>query len=133
VAKRVPASTVPDRICDPGSIRLDFQPATKDIFSCYFNFLTKKYVIFTIESSSYIIMASITKPTRQAKAIFNLYQAMSEKVQGEVRKMIISGNIESNSSETTDYSGWSEESLKDIWDTPENDHWEDFFKANGYV
>ncbi len=78
-------------------------------------------------------MASITKPTRQAKAIFNLYQAMSEKVQGEVRKMIISGNIESNSSETTDYSGWSEESLKDIWDTPENDHWEDFFKANGYV
>jgi len=78
-------------------------------------------------------MGSITQQSKQAKAFFDLYQAMSEKVQKEVRKMILSENNDFTSKDASDYSGWSEDSLKEIWDTSENDHWDDFFKTHGYV
>lgn len=64
--------------------------------------------------------------SRQAKAFFELYRSMPKKVQKKLKKMILEQDVEYQTSEHTNFSKISEPSLKDIWDTPENDHWDDF-------
>lgn len=73
------------------------------------------------------------KASRQAKAIIELYETMPEKVQRQIRRMILEKEINFNLSGSKELSKASESSLKDIWDNPENEHWDDYFESLGDV
>lgn len=78
-------------------------------------------------------MATKTKYSKPAKAIFDLYQSMPEKVQRQIEEMITKKNTDYDLPESAELTGLSDQSLKEIWETPENDHWDDFFESKGYV
>lgn len=78
-------------------------------------------------------MTTTTKYTKQAKAIFDLYQTMPEKVQRQIKEMIIGKDVDYDLPQTADLTRLSGQSLKDIWEAPENDHWDEFFKSKGHV
>lgn len=78
-------------------------------------------------------MATKTKHTKQAKALFDLYQTMPENIREEIKEMILRTGINYDEPETSELTRLSNDPLKDVWDTPENDHWDEFFKSKGYV
>lgn len=66
--------------------------------------------------------------TKQAKAIMELYETMPEQVQREVKALINETEVEYKLPKSKEVERLSETSLDDIWLTPENEHWDDFFK-----
>ena len=59
-----------------------------------------------------------------ALAVYDLYKSLQEKVQVEVRKLIFNTGQEV----TDDLLTLSNQSFSDIWETPENEHWDKFLK-----
>lgn len=71
-------------------------------------------------------MSTRSKYTREAKAIFDLYQTMLENIKIEIRELILSPKYKDLETEQLTY--MANESFGDIWDDPINDHWDNFFK-----
>lgn len=58
-----------------------------------------------------------------AIALYDLYKSLQEEVQADIRKL-----ISSDRENKDDLSRMSNQSFADIWETPENDHWDQFLK-----
>ncbi len=70
----------------------------------------------------------ILKPSREALAFWTLFKSMKPEIKDEVREMIIhETTLDGDEEFTTDaLTEISMETFKDIWDAPENEHWNDF-------
>jgi len=68
------------------------------------------------------------KPSKEALAFWTLFRAMKPAIKNEVREMIIhETTLDGDDEFTTDMlTEISMEAFKNIWDTPENEHWNDF-------
>lgn len=60
----------------------------------------------------------------QAKAVYDLYRTLPQQVQNEVRKLI--AETESDKMSVKGLSDMANDSFSEIWDTPENEHWDEF-------
>lgn len=60
----------------------------------------------------------------QAKAVYDLYKALPQQVQNEVRKLI--AETESDKMSVKGLSDMANDSFSEIWDSPENEHWDEF-------
>jgi len=79
-------------------------------------------------------MITKNKINRQAKALLELYKTLPEKTRLEIKKLILEDDISfEEMEESFELAQISEESLKELWDNQENDHWDEFFKQKGYV
>ncbi|MGF1671415.1 MAG: hypothetical protein ACFCU6_13280 [Balneolaceae bacterium] len=79
-------------------------------------------------------MITKNKINRQAKALLELYKTLPEKTRMEIKKMILEDEISFEEIEkSSELSQLSEKSIEELWDTPENEHWDEFFKQKGYV
>ncbi|GEM_PF-1806457 len=79
-------------------------------------------------------MITKNKINRQAKALLELYKTLPEKTRLEIKKLILEDDISfEEMEESSGLTKLSEESLKELWDNPENEHWDEFFKQKGYV
>lgn len=70
--------------------------------------------------------------TRQALAVLELFLSMPEKIQKEIRQLIIP-SPDSEVSEGEQLYKLAEEPFADIWDDPANDHWDEFLKEKNNV
>lgn len=70
------------------------------------------------------------KTSKQARAIIDLYESMPKHVRQLIKKRILKDNIEYNQIDTSELTNMSDESMRDVWETSENDHWDEFFKSN---
>ncbi len=71
--------------------------------------------------------ALATKHSKEALAFWTLFKAMKPEVKEEVRNMIMDDNdYEITTDEMT---AISLDSFQQIWDSPENEHWNDFIKG----
>lgn len=71
---------------------------------------------------------------RQAKALLELYKTLPEKTRTEIKKLILEDEISfEEMEESSGLTQLSEGSLEELWDNPENEHWDEFFKQKGYV
>lgn len=79
-------------------------------------------------------MITKNKITRQAKAVLDLYNTLPKETRVEIKKMILEDELSFEEVEkSSDLTELSEKSLEELWDTPENEHWDEFFKQKGYV
>jgi len=79
-------------------------------------------------------MITKNKINRQAKAVIELYKTLPEKTRMEIKKMILEDEISFEEiEESSELSQLSEKSIEELWDNPENEHWDEFFKQKGYV
>jgi hypothetical protein len=79
-------------------------------------------------------MITKNKINRQAKAVIELYKTLPEKTRMEIKKMILEEEISFEEiEESSELSQLSEKSIEELWDNPENEHWDEFFKQKGYV
>jgi hypothetical protein len=74
-------------------------------------------------------MATKEIHTKEAKAIFDLYQVMPENIKKEIRELIMPAP-HPQSHESDELSALSNESFGEIWNDPANDHWDQFFKTH---
>jgi len=70
----------------------------------------------------------ILKPSKEALAFWTLFKAMKPEIKNEVREMIIHETALVADDELTSdmLTEISMEAFRDIWDAPENEHWNDF-------
>ncbi len=79
-------------------------------------------------------MITNNKINRQAKALLELYKTLPEKTRLEIKKLILEDDISfEEMEESSGLTQLSEESLKELWNNQENEHWDEFFKQKGYV
>ncbi|MDZ7757412.1 hypothetical protein [Rhodohalobacter sp.] len=79
-------------------------------------------------------MITKNKISRQAKAVLDLYNTLPKETRVEIKKMILEDELSFEEVEkSSDLTELSEKSLEELWDTPENEHWDEFFKQKGYV
>ena len=79
----------------------------------------------SIPLEEYLINRKLfSEEKKVALAVYNLYKSFHEKVQIEVRKLIFTTDQEG----TDDLYRISNQSFSDIWETPENEHWDQFLK-----
>jgi hypothetical protein len=67
---------------------------------------------------------SVTEERNVALAVYDLYKSLQEEVQADIRKLIFRADQEGRD----DLSRMSNQSFSDIWDAPENEHWDQFLK-----
>ncbi|HEY5325525.1 MAG TPA: hypothetical protein VIJ27_00865 [Mucilaginibacter sp.] len=69
------------------------------------------------------------KHSKEALAFWTLFKTMKPEVKKEVRDMIIDETASGVYEITTDMmTAISLDSFQEIWDAPENEHWDDFIK-----
>jgi hypothetical protein len=70
------------------------------------------------------------KHSKEAQAFWTLFKAMKPEIKKEVRDMIVQEvSLETEYEFTTDImTEISMRSFQEIWDAPENEHWNDFIK-----
>jgi hypothetical protein len=75
-------------------------------------------------------MATVTKKhSKEALAFLTLYKAMTPEVKVEVRDILIKTSVDTSYEITTEMmTDLSEDAFGEIWDKPENVHWDDFIK-----
>lgn len=79
-------------------------------------------------------MITKNKINRQAKALLELYKTLPEKTRMEIKRLILEDEIAFEEvEESSGLTHLSEKSLEELWDNPENEHWDEFFKNKGYV
>jgi len=79
-------------------------------------------------------MITKNKTDRQAKALLELYKTLPEKTRMQIKKMILEDEVSFEEGEgLAELTDLSEQSLEELWDNPENEHWDEFFKQKGYV
>ena len=79
-------------------------------------------------------MITKNKTDRQAKALLELYKTLPEKTRMQIKKMILENEVSFEEGEgLAELTDLSEQSLEELWDNPENEHWDEFFKQKGYV
>ncbi len=79
-------------------------------------------------------MITKNKINRQAKALLELYKTLPEKTRKEIKKLILEDELSFDDvEESSGLTQLSEESVKELWDNPVNEHWDEFFKQKGYV
>lgn len=79
-------------------------------------------------------MITRNKFNRQAKAVLELYKTLPEKTRMEIKKLILEDEISFEEvGESSELSNMSEKSLDELWSSPKEDLWDDFFKEKGYV
>lgn len=54
---------------------------------------------------------------------------MPKNVRQQIKEGILKDNIEYNQLDSSELTYLSDESLRDIWETSENDHWDEFFNS----
>jgi len=64
------------------------------------------------------------KINRQAKAVLELYKTLPEKTRMEIKKLILEDEI--SFEESSGLTKLSEGSLEELWENPENEHWDEF-------
>ena len=65
----------------------------------------------------------------EAIALLTLFKAMKPEVKEEVRELIVNEQETAEDEVTTDMmTAVSMDAFGDIWDAPENDHWDEFIK-----
>jgi hypothetical protein len=69
------------------------------------------------------------KHSKEALAFWTLFKAMKPEIKKEVRDMIINETILDDEITTDMMTAMSLDSFQEIWDAPENEHWEDFIKG----
>lgn len=74
-------------------------------------------------------MVTKEKHTKEAKAIFDLYQTMPENIKKEIRELIMPDQ-DTEHHETDELAALANESFGEIWDDPINNHWDKFFKTH---
>lgn len=79
-------------------------------------------------------MISKDNKNRQAKALVDLYKTLPQKTRREIRKMILKEEIAFEEDESSsELAHLSDKSFGEVWENPENEHWDEFFKKKGYV
>jgi hypothetical protein len=70
------------------------------------------------------------KHSKEALAFWTLFKTMQPEIKKEVRDMIVhEATLGDNYELTTDMmTAISLDSFREIWDAPENEHWDDFIK-----
>ena len=70
------------------------------------------------------------KHSKEALAFWTIFKAMKPEVKEEVRDMIVYKTaLDDNSEITSDMmTAISLDSFQEIWDAPENEHWDEFIK-----
>ncbi|HWD90053.1 MAG TPA: hypothetical protein VG367_18125 [Mucilaginibacter sp.] len=70
------------------------------------------------------------KHSKEALAFWTLFKAMKPEIKKEVRDMMLSETSSDDNYEiTTDMmTAISLSSFQEVWDAPENEHWDDFIK-----
>lgn len=67
------------------------------------------------------------KPAKEALAFLTLFKSMRQDIKDQVKELILKDS-EKEEITTEVLTLASMESFKEIWDTPENDHWDKFIK-----
>jgi hypothetical protein len=74
-------------------------------------------------------MAVQTIYSEEALAFWTLYKAMKPEVKEELRNLFFhEAETEGTELSTDAMTAISMDAFRDIWDAPENDHWNDFIK-----
>lgn len=68
----------------------------------------------------------IKEQKKAVKNIVNSYKALPKDVQVEVFKLI--SELKQNEIEADEFTDLSTDSFSSVWNTPENEHWDQFMK-----
>ena len=75
-------------------------------------------------------MAVLTnKHSKEALAFWTLFKAMKPEIKNEIRDMIMNETALNDEITTDMMTSISMASFQKIWDSPENEHWDDFIQS----